>query len=210
MLLHEVADLWVYFIDFLSFGGLSPEVFSLLCGFSFPSRVTLVFGRVASLLVAHEALLVPHMLCSFTRRVIDFIYIHGIGVSGWSGSNGLSWQDVAVSPTWKFPELYHIPVELSCLVKPLFPFPTGLVLSFWEDSSSHHDGELVSYPSLKGIHQDAVKVNSAMHLSQSKGGGILVKVTVELVHACYSRGDPHFVFSIFPCRLYTPLSFLLQ
>ena len=27
---------------------------------------------------------------------------------------------------------------------------------------------------------------------------------------CYSRGSPHFFFSVFPSRLYAPLSFLLQ
>ena len=96
----------------------------------------------------------------------------------------LSQRDIAVSPTSELPKLYHILVELSCFIKPLFPFPTGLFLFGQEGSSSYHDGKLADYPSLKGIHQDAVKVDSAVHLGQSEGSGILVKVTIELVYVC--------------------------
>ena len=131
-----------------------------------------------------EAFVVSHMLRSFTGREIDLVDVHSIGVPRWSSDPGcLSQWNEAVSPTLEFSELYHVSVELSCLIKPLFPFPAGFVLSFLESSSSHHDGKLVGYPSLKGIHQDAVEVNSASCLSQSEGSGILVKVTIELIHA---------------------------
>ena len=91
-----------------------------------------MLGRVASLLVANEALAILHVLCSFTGREIDLVNIHGIGVSGLSASfHGLSQQDGAISSTSKLPEPHHISVELSCLIEPLFPFPASLVLSFW-------------------------------------------------------------------------------
>ena len=133
--------------------------------------------------MADEAFVVLHVLCSFTGREIDLVYIHGIGVPGWlGGSSILSQWDVAVSPTPELSELYHILVEFSYPIEPLFPFPASLVLSFQEGGGSDHDGKLVGHPLLKGIHQDAVKVNSAVCLSQSEGGGILVEVTVKLVH----------------------------
>ena len=115
--------------------------------------------------MADEAFAVLHVLCSFTGREIDPVDVHSVGMPGWSSGPGwLGWQDGAVSPTPEFPELYHISVELSCLIEPLFPFPAHLLLSFWESSGSHHDGKLVGYPSLEGIHQDAIKVNSAVGL----------------------------------------------
>ena len=184
MLFHEVSDLQVHFLQVSDLSGLPPGVFSLLQGSFFPSRVPFVFGPVASLLVADEAFVVPHVFCSFTWGEVDLVYVHGIRVPGRLGSSSiLGWQDITVSLTSKFPESYLVLVELSCLVEPLFPLPAGLVLSFWESGGSHHDSKLVGHPSLKGIYQDAFKVNSAVHLGQSEGGGILVKVTVELVHA---------------------------
>ena len=143
-----------------------------------------MFGQVASLLVADEVLAVPHMLSSFTGREIDPVHVHSIGVPSWLGGSGcLSQWDEGVSPTSESPESYHVPVELSCLVKPLFPLSACLFLSFRKDSGSHHDSKLVGYPSLKGIHQDAIEVDSTVSLSQSKDSGILIKVTIELVHA---------------------------
>ena len=143
VLFHEVANLWVYSLDFPSFRGPSPGgTFSLWQGFPFSlsSRVSLMFGQVTSFLVADEALAVPHVLRSFTGREIDFVYIHGIRISGRSGVSGaLSWQDVTISSASEFPELYHVPVELSHLIKPLFPFPTSLFLSIREGCGSHHD-----------------------------------------------------------------------
>ena len=128
-----------------------------------------------------EAFVVLHMLRSFTGREIDLVDVHSIGVPRWSSDPGcLSQWNEAVSPTLEFSELYHVSVELSCLIKPLFPFPGGL--SVRRSHSSHHDSELVGYPSLKGVHRDAIEVNSAACLGQSEGGGILVEVTVELVH----------------------------
>ena len=73
-------------------------------------------------------------------------------------------------------------IESPCFIEPLFPFPPGLFLSFWESSGSHHDSKLIGYPLLEGVYQDAVNVNSTACLGQSEGSGILVKVTVELVH----------------------------
>ena len=66
-------------------------------------------------------------------------------------------------------ESYHISVEFSCLVKPLFPFPSGLFLFCRKSSGGHHYSKLVGYPSLKGVHQDAVEINSAVCLGQSEG-----------------------------------------
>ena len=78
MLFHEVADLQVFFIDSSGFSILPPGgAFSLSQGFSSPPRVTLVFGRVTSLLVADEAFAVAHMLCSFTGREIDHPWHRG-------------------------------------------------------------------------------------------------------------------------------------
>ena len=100
-----------------------------------------MLGRVTSLLVADETFAVPHVLCSFTGREIDFVNIHGVRVSGGSGGSSiLSQWDIAISPTSEFPESYHLPVELSSFVKPLFPFPTSLFLSIRESCGSHHDG----------------------------------------------------------------------
>ena len=135
---------------------------------------------MASLLVANEALVVPDVLHSFTGREIDLVHINGIGI-GVRGS--ASRRNIAVSPSLEFPELYHIVIELPCLVKPLLPPPTGIFLSFWEGSSGHHDSELLGYSLLKGIHKDAVVIYSAACLGQFKGSGVLVKVSIELVHA---------------------------
>ena len=137
---------------------------------------------MTSLFVADEALVVPHVLCSVSGREIDPVNIHGVGVPcGLSGS-GLSWQNVTVPSASEFPESYHVLVELSCLIEPLFPFLASLFLFFGRGGGGHHDSELVGYPSLKGVHRDAIEVNSAVCLGQSEGGGILVEVTVELVH----------------------------
>ena len=104
---------------------------------------------MASLLVADEALVVPNVLHSFTRREMDLVYIHSIGI----GARGLvSWWNIAVPPSSEFPELYHIAVEFTCLVKPLFPFPTGLFLPIWEGGGGHHDSELLGYSLLKSVH----------------------------------------------------------
>ena len=101
-------------------------------GFPFLSRVPLMLGQVASLLMANEALAILHVLCSFTGREIDLVNTHGIGISGWSASfHSLSQRDGAISSTLKLPEPHHILVELSSLIEPLFPFPACLVLSFW-------------------------------------------------------------------------------
>ena len=145
----------------------------MLQGSFFLSRVSLMFGQVISLFVADEAFVVSHMFCPFTGREIDLVSVHGIGVlDGLGGSSMLSQRDVTVSSSLEFPELYHLLVELSCLIQPLFLFPASLVLSFWESSSSHHDSKLLGHSSLKGIHQDAIEIDSTMCLSQSKGSGI--------------------------------------
>ena len=108
--------------------------------------------------MANEALVVPDVLHSFTGREIDLVHINGIGI-GVRGS--ASRRNIAVSPSLEFPELYHIAIELPCLVKLLLPPPTSIFLSFWEGSSGHHDSELLGYSSLKGVHKDAVVIYSA-------------------------------------------------
>ena len=132
--------------------------------------------------MADEALVVPHILHSFTGREIDFIHVHCIRISRLGGSGVSGWWDVTVSSSLEFPKLYHISVKLSCLVKPLFPFPSSLFLSIWEGSGGHHDSELVGYSSLEGIHEDAVIIDSAVCLGQFEGSGVFIKVSIKLVH----------------------------
>ena len=138
---------------------------------------------MTSLLVTDEAFVVLHVLSSVPGREVDLVDIHGIGIpSRPGGSCCLSRWNIAMPSTSELPELYHISVELSCLIKPLFPFPASLFLFGWEGGGSHHDSELVGHLSVKGVHQDAVEVDSTACLSQSEDSGILVKVTIELVH----------------------------
>ena len=182
MLFHEVSDPWVSLDLPSGFHGLPPgEVFSLRGGSSspLPSRISLVFGQVASLFVADEALAVSHVLHSLTGREIDFIYIHCVWVRA---SDSLSWWDVAVSSSSGFLKSYHVSVEFSCFVKPLFPFPASLFLAVREGSGSHHDGELLGYSSLEGIHKDAVIIDSTARLGQLECSGVLIEVSIKLVH----------------------------
>ena len=133
--------------------------------------------------MADEAFAVPHVLCSFTGREIEFIHIHHVRVPGRSGgSRVLSWWDVAISPTLEFPESYHISVKFPCLVEPLFPLPPSLFLLIGEGGSGHYDSELIGYSSLEGIHEDAVIINSAVCLGQFESSGVFVEVPVKLVH----------------------------
>ena len=183
MLFHEVSNPQVCLDLPSGFRGFPPgEAISLRRGppSSPLSGVSSMFGRVASLLVANEALAIPHVLHSFTGREIDLVYIHCIGI-GASGS--ASRRDIAISPSSEFPKLYHISVKLSCFVKPLFPFPASPFLAVREGGGSHHDGELLGHPSLEGIYQDAVVIDSAVHLGQFKGSGVFIKVPIKLVHA---------------------------
>ena len=102
---------------------------------------------MTSLLMADEALSVPNVLRSFIWRKVDFVYIHGIGIQ----SRGLaSRQDVAVSSSSEFPKSHYVLIEFPGFIKPLFPFPISL--SIREGSSSHHDGKLLGYSSLKGVY----------------------------------------------------------
>ena len=145
---HEVGNFWVGFHLPGSFPS-PPPGRMISRGFplsSFP-RVSSVFGRVASLLVANEALSVPNVLPSFTGGEIDLVHVHSIGIRS---RGSASWWNVAVSSSSEFPESYHVSVELPSLIEPLFPFPTGL--SIREGGSSHHDGKLLGYSSLEGIH----------------------------------------------------------
>ena len=97
--------------------------------------------------MANEALSVPNVFRSFTGGEIDLVYVHSIGI--WLRGSA-SWWNVAVSSSLEFPELYHVSVEFPSLIEPLFPFPTSL--SIREGGGSHHDGKLLGYPSLEGIH----------------------------------------------------------
>ena len=145
---HEVGNFRVSFDLSSSFCGLSPGgMIPWGSPFSSLSRVPLVFGRVASLLVTDEAFSVSDVLSPFTRREVDLVYVHSIGV--WSRGS-VSWWDVAIPSSSEFPELYHVSVEFPSFVKPLLPFPTSL--SVREGGSSHHDSELLGYPSLEGVH----------------------------------------------------------
>ena len=98
-----------------------------------------MFGRMSSLFVTDEAFVVSHILCSFSGREIDPVHIHGVGVPGRSGIPCcLGWKDIAISSAPELSEPYHISVELSCLIEPLFPLPASLVLSPREGSSMLH------------------------------------------------------------------------
>ena len=145
---HEVGNFWVS-LDFSGgFRGLPPgRMISRGSPLSSFSRISSVFGRVASFFVANEALSVPNVLRSFTGREIDLVYVHRIGI--WSRGSA-SRQNVAVSSSSEFPVSYHISIEISCFIKPLFPFPTSL--SIWKGSGGHHDSQLLGYPSLKSVY----------------------------------------------------------
>ena len=135
---------------------------------------------MASLLVADKALAVPDVLRFFTRREIDLVNVHSIRIRV---RGSASQWNIAVSSSLEFSKLYHILIELSCFVKPLFPLPTSLFLSIWEGSSSHHDSKLLGYSSLEGVYKDAVVIDSTVHLGQFEGRGVLIEVSVELFHA---------------------------
>ena len=138
---------------------------------------------MSSLLVADETLAVAHMFSPFTGREVDLVDVHDIGISG--GTSDFHWLgllDIACPSSLEFPESYHISVKLSCLIEPLFTFPSSLFLSSREGSSSHHNSKLIGYPLLEGVNQNAVEIDSTTHLSQSESSGVLVKVSVELVH----------------------------
>ena len=120
--------------------------------------------------------------------------IHGFGVRA---SSSLSWRDIAISPSLEFPKSYHVAVKLSSLVEPLFPFPACLFLPIREGSGGHHDGELLSYSSLEGIYEDAVIINSTACLGQFEGSGVLIEVSIELVHAEGIDGLVGSVFNVF-------------
>ena len=90
--------------------------------------------------MADEVFVVSHMLCSFTGGKVDFVNVHGIRISGRLGSLGVSSRgDVAIPSPLEFPQSYHVSVELSSFVEPLFPFPTCLFLSVGESYGRHHD-----------------------------------------------------------------------
>ena len=145
---HEVGNFWVGFDLPSNFLILSPGgVVSWGSPFSSFPRVSLVFGRVASLFVADEALSVSDVLCLFTRREVDLVYVHSIGI--WSRSLA-GRRDIAVPSSSEFPELDYISIEFSSFIKPLFPLPIGL--SVRKGSGSHHDSELLSYSSLEGVY----------------------------------------------------------
>ena len=80
---------------------------------------------------------------------MDLVYVHSIRIR----ARGLaSWWNIAVSPSSEFPELYHVVVELSYLVEPLFPLPASLFLTIREGGSGHHDSKLLGYSSLESVH----------------------------------------------------------
>ena len=145
---HEVGHLWVSLDLPGGFRGLFPgRMISRRSPLSSFSRISCVFGRMASLLVADEALSVSDVLSPFTRREIDLVYVHSIGIRS---RGSASRQDIAIPSFSEFPESYYVSVEFSCFVKPLFLFPTSLCV--WEGGGSHHNSELLGYSSLEGIY----------------------------------------------------------
>ena len=124
----------------------------------FPSfGISGVFGGVASHFMTYEAFSVPWVLCLFCRGELyprgEGIYIHCIGV--WvspSESHQLGLLNVAVSSSSELSESYNIVVEFSCFIEPLLPFLSSLFLVHGKGSCSHHSGQLVGNPSLKGVH----------------------------------------------------------
>ena len=102
---------------------------------------------MTSLLVADEALLVSDVLSSFTRRKVDLVYVHSIGIRT---RDSAGWRNVTVSSSSKFSKSYHILVKFPGFVKPLLPLPAGL--SIRKGSGSHHDSELLGYSSLEGVY----------------------------------------------------------
>ena len=75
MLLHELVDLQVFFFESSGCGILLPGASLVLWGPSLLSRVSFMLGQVASLLVADEALLVPHVLHSFTGGEVNLVHV---------------------------------------------------------------------------------------------------------------------------------------
>ena len=73
-------------------------------------------------IVAGEAFAVPHVLGSFSRREIDPVYLHSIGVPVRTCHPWLGLLDVAVSSSSELPESYHISMELPGFIQPLLPF----------------------------------------------------------------------------------------
>ena len=144
--------------------------------------------------MADKTFAVSHVLSPFTGGKIDLVYIHGIRVRV---SGSVSQRDIAVSPSSELPKLYHIPVTLSCLVEPLFPFPTSFFLTVREGGGGHHDGELLGYSSLEGIHKDAVVIDSTVHLGQLEGCGVFIEISIKLVHAEGIDGLACLVLDIF-------------
>ena len=148
VLFHKAGNLRVGFNLSGGLRGLSPGgVVSWGSPLSSFPGVSLVFGRVTSLFVADEAHPVSDVLRSFTRRKIDLVYVHSVRI--WPRGSASQW-DITVSSSSEFPELYYISVEFPSFIKPLFPFPTSLPIR--EGGGSHHDGELLGYSSLKGVH----------------------------------------------------------
>ena len=136
-----------------------------------------MLGRMASLFVTNEALSVPDVLRFLTGREVDLINVHCVWIG--TGSSA-SRQDIAISSSSEFPESYHIAIEFASFIEPLFPFPTSL--SVREGSGSHHDSELLGYSLLECVYEDAAIIDPTACLGQFEGCGVLVKVSIELVH----------------------------
>ena len=148
VLFHKAGNLWISLDLPSSLGGLSPGgVVSWGSSLSSFPRVSSMFGRMTSLFVTDEALSVSDVLCLFTRREIDLVYIHGVRVRS---EGSLSRWDIAVSSSSEFPESYHVSVEFPSFVKPLLPLPISL--SIREGGSSHHDSKLLGYSPLEGVY----------------------------------------------------------
>ena len=143
-----------------------------------------MFPGSTSRLVTWETPIFLHVVPSFIRGEAYSVNVHCIQIweqlllpEGSPFLRGILGDDVII-PSPNFPELYDVPVKFSHLVKPLFPSPSSFFLAQWKVSGGHHYGQLVGDSSLKGVYQNTVQVNSAMCLGQSKGRGVLVRVSV--------------------------------
>ena len=133
-----------------------------------------MFPWMASLLVASETLVLPHVISPFIGRETYPIDVHSFQIWGWFSFPERSpfwWrasrEDVVI-PCSEFPELDNIPVKFSSFIKPLFPFPSSLFLAQRKGSSSHHSSQLVGDSLLEGVYQDTVQGDPATCLGQSQ------------------------------------------
>ena len=128
------------------------------------------------------------MLSSISQGEADLVNIHDI----WIASRACSPLPLVALGNKVVPSLAqaseadHIPVEFSCLIEPLFPFPSSFLLTYRDSGSCHHSGQLLGYSSLKSVNKDIVSCDSTSGLSELECHSILVKVSMEV--SCHGEG----------------------